>query len=359
MMYWNIGEKELKHIPRFNKVIKKTVLTRAPHRISFAGGGSDFPNFYSLDDGYIFSTTINRYSYIFSTYHSTSFLEKFRLNYSESELSNRVDTIKNEIVREALKYCNRNWGPVESLTIHISSEIPGSSGLGSSSVVTSAILMNLAERFEISLSEKELVNATTEIELHKLGKSMGVQDQYITCFGGTRLIKFSKNGTESQKFPVEKLLQLLEGRLFLISTKKFRQAEKILANQNNPSSIQREILKDMASGALDLYETLLNAEETEARLKLITEVNRQMILKSNISEDITSNGIHEWLSQVKSKGFDAVKVAGAGGGGFIVGITNKNFSKDDIDKISLELDTTIERVSPVDSKVETILVIND
>jgi D-glycero-alpha-D-manno-heptose-7-phosphate kinase len=302
--------------------MKQIVVSRSPLRISFSGGGSDFPRYFENSEGLVISSAINRFVNVTTTFHSLAFSEAFRIHYSEIELTNSVDEIKNSVIRECIKYCNEHWGKVERITISTSSDIPSGSGLGSSSALTCALLINLARHFNISLSALELAEIACQIEVEKIGKPIGFQDQYASAFGGINAISFSKNGIEVRKKNLSDYARELDGYLVLISTGIFRSADEVLKHQHNPSAEQISILDKMVEATKNL-ENKLESNMKNMKIAAISENLRlQNQLKAEISPYIYSEEVKSIVGKIQDLNLAAMKISGAGGGGFVLGILN-------------------------------------
>ena len=167
-----------------------SVTTMTPHRISFAGGGTDYPKYYSKNGGSVINATINKYLFVTVKAHGEIFSEKYRLMYSTTELCNNVSEIKNNIARECLKLV-----PVKPpITISTISDLPPESGTGSSSCFTVGLLNALHAFRGERVSPAQLASEACKIEIEKLKKFSGKQDQYASAFGGINKFIFSKNG---------------------------------------------------------------------------------------------------------------------------------------------------------------------
>ena len=139
--------------------------------------------------GCVLSTTINKHIYITLKDHGRLFNEKFRMNYSVSETSNEIGEIKNDILRNIIKYFNIK----NNIYISTISDIPSSSGLGSSSSLVIGLFLMFNKKNKLNLSRKELVKKASEFEIMKISKSIGKQDHYSAFYGGFNYIKFLKN----------------------------------------------------------------------------------------------------------------------------------------------------------------------
>ena len=164
------------------------IISRTPLRISFFGGGTDYPIWYEKNGGMTLSTTINKYSYI-TVRHLPPFFEyKHRIQYYLKEEVNSLDEIKHPVVREAAKLLGIKSG----LEMVYNSDLPARSGLGSSSTFTIGLLHALFALKNQMATKRELALNAINLEQNIIGESVGSQDQVIAAFGGFNLIEFSK-----------------------------------------------------------------------------------------------------------------------------------------------------------------------
>ena len=213
-----------------NKRTPRTVTTITPQRISFVGGGTDLPSFYTKHGGAVISSAINQYVYVTVKQHSPLFNEAYRLSYSKTEHVNALDDIENSIARECLRLVN-----VEPpLYVATAADLPASSGLGSSSSFAVGLLNALHLLKGERVSPAQLAEEACEIEINILGNPIGKQDQYAAAFGGLNHIIFNKNG----RVEIDHLVlhnniinEIFENSL-LIWTGIQRDAASILSKQN-------------------------------------------------------------------------------------------------------------------------------
>lgn len=336
--------------------MKNLVVTRAPLRISFSGGGTDFEYFYKSYSGAVVSSAINRYVNVETSYHSRAFKEAFRIQYSEVELVNSIGDIKNNIVRESLNYCQNYWGAIDRLTIAISSDVPSSSGLGSSSSLTCALVLNLARHFNLELTPHEIADIACIIELKVLQKTMGKQDAYAAAFGGINYIEFNESEIQVSKMDFNKIHKSLQNRMLLVSSGEYRNAEDILKEQFNPNQDQIEILLDMYEKTVKLKKDLESTQFINS-LELISQnLIYQNKLKKRISKNIYTKSVNETVEQIHREfHVKATKVSGAGGGGFILCILNEDINPLEVsDSFITESDLICEKISLSKSKCEVV-----
>jgi len=288
------------------------IITRTPLRISFAGGGSDFPAVYRRTSGAVIATAINKYMYITV---NRKFDGKIRASYSITEIVDRVDDLKHELIREAL----RVTGIAGGIEITSISDIPShGTGLGSSSTYTVGLLHALHAFAGRHAGAKRLAEEACEIELDRLRKPIGKQDQYIAAYGGLQFIKFEADGVFLEPLlPGGEFRRDLEDHLLLLYTGLTRSADSILAEQqrnyqNDDAAFDDAVrLRDLA---IELRAAIL-----ERRLGAVGEIlDAGWRIKRGLAPGISSPRIDEWYSRARGAGAIGGKLVGAGGGGFLL-----------------------------------------
>ena len=294
----------------------KIVTTATPLRVSFVGGGTDFKSYYSLRDGKVFSTTINKYVYVTVKRHSSLFKEKYRLNYSSAEIHQNINKIKNNITRECLKYLKINF-PVYISTV---SDIPASSGLGSSSSFTVGLLHALFILKKKKFTLKRLAEAACHIEINVLKKTQGKQDQYAATFGGLNKFTFKKNGNVTiKKVKIKKrTIKILSKQLFLVFTNQTRKADMILKNQISRFRSNRKYL-DLINEQTDKLIKITKEKEFQIN-KFSNIINKGWSYKVKLSKKIFTRHLSKISKKIKENGAIAQKLLGAGGGGFFLAV---------------------------------------
>ena len=166
------------------------IISRTPLRVSFVGGGSDLPEFYQREYGQVVSMAIDKYVYVAVKRQSDIVEHKFRLNWSQVEFVNEIEEIQHPIVRNAFQLFGIDF-PCEVTTF---SDIPGQTGLGSSSSFTVGLLHALYALKSQMRSKADLAREASEMEINRLNRTMGKQDHYAAAYGGINKITFNENG---------------------------------------------------------------------------------------------------------------------------------------------------------------------
>jgi len=286
------------------------IVVQTPLRISFFGGGTDFPAYYLENGGCVLSSAIDKY--IFVTIKKR-FDKKLRVGYTRTEMVDQVSEIDHELIREAMVLTQIQEG-VEVTTM---GDIPSEgSGLGSSSTVTVGSLHAMyTYRGEIVSSEC-LARQACEIEIDRLGKPIGIQDQYIAAYGGLRFMEFTTQGevrTEKISLSVGNKRRL-EENLLLFYTGITRRSDTILTEQKQNIHDRKAILNEMKQMAYTARDELL-AGNVDTIGELLHE-NWQ--LKKQLATNVSNGSIDETYQRARSAGAIGGKVTGAGGGGFLL-----------------------------------------
>jgi len=293
------------------------IISQTPLRISFVGGGSDLPSFYKLKNGMVISSTIDKYIYVIV---KERFDDLIVLNYSNNEIVENVNEIKHELIREALK----KVGVFKGIEITTLADIPSSgSGLGSSSSVTVGILNSLYNFVGRPVTAKTLAEQACEIEIDILKKPIGKQDQYIAAYGGLKKIVFHSDDSVSvQDMNLEPSERIkLGSNVLLHFTNITRNANKILKEQNNNNKVV--LLKQIASLVPKLEASLIKRDF--GNLGFLLKENWR--LKKKLASGITRPEIEEMVSYAEKNGATGFKIAGAGGGGFLMSYVPRNFQE--------------------------------
>lgn len=286
------------------------IVVRTPLRLSFLGGGSDFPAFYRKAGGAVVSTAIDKYVYVII---KERFDDLIVVNYSQRETVSSSSDLKHELIREAM----RITGVEKGVEIGTLADVPASgTGLGSSSSVTVGALQALSTYQGVILTSDDLARQACEIELECCRKPIGKQDQYIAAHGGIRLIEFLKDDRTrvSNVLIPEKALQGLNRRLMLFYTNRTRSAASVLKEQSENISDRHELLcqlRDMAyAGARNLVDGDLDA--------LGRLMHEGWVLKKQLASGVSDTAINEMYDTARQAGALGGKIAGAGSGGFLL-----------------------------------------
>jgi D-glycero-alpha-D-manno-heptose-7-phosphate kinase len=287
------------------------IITKTPYRISFFGGGTDYPGWFKENGGQVLSTTIDKYNYISCRYLPPFFEHKMRLVYSMMEECNDSSELDHPSAREVLKFLEI---PNE-VEIHYDGDLPGRSGTGSSSSFTVGLLKTLYAYKGISTNAKKLAEESIHIEQNLIGETVGSQDQVAAAYGGFNHILFNADGSfEVNNINIdESRLMHLDSRLMLFFTGISRYAEKVaktyvenIVDKSKQLNLMHQMVNDgikiITKGEIDDFGFLLN----EAWQK-----------KKELSTKVSSIEINEIYDKAINAGALGGKISGAGGGGFM------------------------------------------
>ena len=290
------------------------IISKTPLRISFAGGGTDFRSFYKYNRyGAVLSTSIDSYIYVSVKKQTSLFKEKYRLNYSETELVDNVNDIKNPIIRECIKYLEID----EQLYISTIADAPASTGLGSSSAFCVGLLNALYKFKGKVVSKGHLAEESAHIECDILKRPMGKQDHYASACGGINYISFYDDETVTVK-PLNinsiNLIKFSES-IAMFWTGLTRPSESVLREQDENNKFNQDILKKMKDQALELSDILTGPELDINNVGNL--LNRGWEYKKTLASKITNKSIDEWYTKALRHGAVGGKISGAGRGGFL------------------------------------------
>jgi D-glycero-alpha-D-manno-heptose-7-phosphate kinase len=289
------------------------IVSCAPFRVSFAGGGSDIASFYRKQRGAVLSCAIAKYSFI--VVHPFFSATKYHLKYARTELVDRLDEIQHPILREALRMQHIDPG-IEITSV---ADIPAGTGLGSSSSFSVALINALYAHRRIFVPKETLASEACVIEIERLGEPIGKQDQYAAAYGGVNLIEFERHGgvtVQPLLLPTATLSEL-EGNHMLFYTGTQRDARSVLSHQvstieNDDMVVSR--MQQMVDLAYQMRTILLAGDLNEFGLAL----HRGWEMKRSLSAQISTSDIDELYEKAREAGALGGKLAGAGGGGFLL-----------------------------------------
>lgn len=290
------------------------IVTRTPLRVSFAGGGTDLPEFYERDYGAVFSSAIDKYVYVTVKRHSHLFSEPIRINYARTEMVERVEDIGNDISRECLKFLEVE-PPIYISTV---ADIPSRTGLGGSSSFTVGLLHALHLYKGERVTPGQLADEASYIEIDILRQPIGKQDQYATAFGGLNLFRFLPGGqvtVEPQRVSTNTLHRLFD-HVMLFWTGMTRDAASVLSEQKQNTADKAQNLRIMREHAYRLQQLTSNCKIDAAAIGSL--LDQSWRLKRQMASTISNAAIDRWYELAMEAGAEGGKICGAGGGGFLL-----------------------------------------
>ena len=289
------------------------IITRTPFRISFAGGGTDLKAYYSKEPGKVISSSITNYIYVVLKRQIGIVEHKYRVNWSKVEFCNEIDEIEHPIVREALKMFDIDF----AIEITTFTEIPGQTGLGSSSSFAVGLVNGLRAIKGEMATKHVLASEAAHIEVDLLGRTMGKQDHYAASYGNFNIFTFEANDVvwvEPVLYRPE-VKEKLQKNLMLFYTGLKRDASAILKSQEEQTDIKFDSLRKLQA----LVEPMRDVLSKGKNLNQFGEILHEgWMLKRQLTDDISSSVIDKYYKKARKAGAIGGKILGAGGGGFLL-----------------------------------------
>ena len=287
------------------------IITKTPYRISFFGGGSDYPNWFNKFEGQVLSTTINKHIYITCRFLPKFFKHNYRIVWSKIENVKNLNEIKHNSVKGLLKFYKINQG----VEIHYDGDLPARSGMGSSSSFSVGLIKAINALNGKNISNIELAKKAIFFEQKVLRETVGSQDQVSASIGGFNKIIFKKNKINVKKIKTTKNIKKLEQNLLLVYTGINRTAHKIASTYAfKLSSAKKNYITNICEHVSE-GEKLLNSGQTDDFGKLL---NNAWYLKKKLSSSISNSKIDDLYNLSLKYGALGGKLLGAGGGGFLL-----------------------------------------
>jgi D-glycero-alpha-D-manno-heptose-7-phosphate kinase len=289
------------------------IISRTPFRISFFGGGTDYPAWYRKHGGAVLATTIDKYCYLTCRYLPPFFEHKIRVVYSKVEDCQALDEISHPSVREILRYLDIDCG----VEIHHDGDLPARSGMGSSSSFTVGLLHALCALKGQIASKERLARESILIEQEILKETVGSQDQVSAAYGGFNLIEFPPSGEISVR-PMtlaQERIEELNSHLMLFYTGIIRTASNIAESYvNNIENGKRQfrIMKNL------LEESISILNKGKDIIEFGELLHEAWQTKRSLSAKVSNSDVDEIYSTARLAGAIGGKLTGAGGGGFML-----------------------------------------
>ncbi|MFZ3045342.1 MAG: kinase [Desulfatirhabdiaceae bacterium] len=289
------------------------IITRTPFRISFFGGGTDYPSWYLNNGGSVLSAAIDKYCYISLRYLPPFFEHRIRVVYSKVELCQIIDEIQHPAVRETLRFLDFNRG----VEIHHDGDLPARSGMGSSSSFTVGLLHALYALRGMLVSKKQLAMESIHIEQNMIKETVGSQDQVAAAFGGLNHIKFNKNG-EIDVCPIPVSIERREElcrHLMLFYTGIRRTASNVADTYVRDLNDKQKLMlrmNQMVEQGLDILQSNRSICEFGELL------HDAWVAKQCLSDKVSNSTVDSLYDRSRKNGAIGGKITGAGGGGFLL-----------------------------------------
>ncbi len=302
------------------------ILSRTPFRLPLGGGGTDLPSYYSKHEGFLITAAVNKYMYI--TVNLPAIVDRIKVNYSKVENVglDEVELIRHDIVREVLKHLDLHI-PME---ISSMADLAAGTGMGSSSSYTVGLLKALNTMKRRYLSIRDLAEEACTVEIDRIGKPIGKQDQYAAAYGGLIQLEIDRGGhvTVTPLDLDHEFVRELENHLMMFYTSIERDANVILGEQSRK-------ITESADAPAQTAQPVRTATEAMHRIKAIGYSVKDALLagdvtafgrlmhehwevKKSVSTKMSNPQIDEWYTIAMNNGALGGKIMGAGGGGFLL-----------------------------------------
>jgi D-glycero-alpha-D-manno-heptose-7-phosphate kinase len=294
-------------------------MVRAPVRISLAGGGTDLPAYYERHGGFVISTTIDKYFYLFVNRSSSDGIQISSSDYRAFSRHRAGEPPLWDGDLGLVKAALYDFGIEHGISLFLASEVPPGTGLGSSSTVAVALVKALATLSGLDLAPDEIAARACRLELEELRAPIGKQDQYAAAFGGLNAITFTPDGVHSERLQLSaRTRERLQKNLLLFFTGATRSANDILRHQ------QRATTNEAGEAVAALHKIKQAAYETRRCLERGDLRGFGEILgatweqKKRLAPGVSNPRIDELYELARRHGALGGKLAGAGGGGFLM-----------------------------------------
>ncbi len=289
------------------------IISRTPYRISFFGGGTDYPSWYLNHGGAVLAATIDKYCYLTCRYLPPFFEHRYRIVYSKIEMINHVDDIIHPSVRETLKFLGIERG----IELHHDGDLPARSGMGSSSAFTVGLLHALHSLQGRMVSKHQLATEAIHIEQTVLSETVGSQDQVMAAYGGLDHVRFLQSGDVVVRPLImnRSRINLLNDHLMLFYTGIKRTASEVASSYVDDIGSRRRQLRILSDLVDEGVETLCGTNDLSRFGELLNEAWQA---KRSFSPMVSSSYIDQLYAKAISAGALGGKLLGAGGGGFML-----------------------------------------
>ncbi len=295
------------------------LIARAPVRLSFAGGGTDLPAYYMKHGGAVVSTTLDKYFYVFLNVSGDDTIQITSSDYRTFYRHDGDMPLMFDGDLSLPRAILNHFGLAHGISMFLASEVPPGTGLGSSSTVAVAIIKAVTTAKGLFLSKQQIAELACQIEIEKLGTPIGKQDQYASAFGDLNLIRFAADGVTVEPLRVSvETRRALEQNILLFFTGGTREASTILTAQKKSSESDDpqviaalDAVKAMAFEAKELLE-----RGDLSRFGALLDASWQQ--KKKFAGGISNPRIDECYDLARANGALGGKLAGAGGGGFLM-----------------------------------------
>lgn len=295
------------------------IISKTPYRISFFGGGTDFEEYFSQYGGEVVGSTINKYCYVSVRSLQKFFDHKYRVSWSKIENVNNISDIDHPTVKGILKHFKLyNQG----LEIHYDGDLPGNSGIGSSSSFCVGLINSLNKKYNLKLNKKKIAQEAFFIESRVIKENVGMQDQVWASYGGFNSIKFEKRKFLVSKIKIKKkIITNLQNNLLMFYSGKSRFSDKIEKDKKKKIKNKIHYYHQIKNQVKECHKILKSGRNLDDFGLLMDEYWN---LKKNLSSKVSSGEINEVYDEAMKSGALGGKLLGSGGGGFFIFYVPRN-----------------------------------
>ncbi len=289
------------------------IISRTPYRISFFGGGTDYPEWYRHHGGAVLAAGIDKYCYLTCRYLPPFFEHRIRLVYRKIETCKTIDEIAHPVVKAALRHLDFDRG----LELHHDGDLPARSGMGSSSAFAVGLLNALYALSGRLRTKMQLARESMHIEQDIIGETVGSQDQVMASFGGLRYVQFHQDGKiTADPLPLPAAhLEELQGHLMLFYTGITRTASDVARTYVDNIGAHRKQLESMRRMVEESVDVLVSGLDLGPFGELLHEAWQT---KRSLSPQVSTPCVDAWYQAARRAGAVGGKLTGAGGGGFLL-----------------------------------------
>lgn len=287
-------------------------------RITFIGGGTDFPEFFNKYEGATLSATINKFVYVLTNEQPAFVKDRFKFSYRKTESVETVEEFKHPVVRAVLEQLK--WQ--DPLNIATMADLPGESGLGSSSAFTVALIQNLNARRGVIVNGADLAKESIYVERNLLREPGGWQDQLTSALGGMRIYLYSGDKFSfSENMLTVDNINYFSSRMILVRVPSVRRG--LAPARANQSFIKRNLdsgfLRELSSKTKEVWNDLQTNKTPQNQFKVLQEaIKASWAQKKTWGQHLDSSYTSQIMDELKLVGAENMKLLGAGGGGFIL-----------------------------------------
>lgn len=283
------------------------IITRTPLRISFVGGGSDLPAYYRHETGAVIGAAIDKYVYVAV---KSEYTGRVLAHYRATEDVAIALHLQHDRMRESLIRHHIESG----IEITSMADVPGNTGLGSSSAFTVGLLHALAHYQQRYTDKRILADAACDMEIRRCGAPIGKQDQWLTAWGGINFLQFHRD--ESVEIDAVRVPYIFLSYLLLLATPYIHDASAILARQS--ARMDNEARRADVRSMVDLAYSFRQCLEAGQLWDCGYIIHEAWQRKKSLADGITNASINHWYGVARAAGAWGGKLCGAGGGGFLL-----------------------------------------